>query len=436
MTREKKRINPFMRYQGGWVPNWLLRREEVSPSAKLLYARLMQYAGEDGSCFPKVETLAVEIAVSERQVARLLDELEKDYQLIERDSGRLAKGAKVNEYFFLEHEWEEVRSVKRRRDTDPADQSDTGVRSPLTVQSDTGVSSQSDIRVQPNLTRTADSRKENQGRDSWEENHLSEPVASLPGERSSKPKPVLSGQARGAPEPGWLDSDRKAPSPRFEMGGPSPRNEKGSVKIGPAVEISGDHEVVERPADERLTVAARVIEEARTKAAAAAVSRTTKAAKAERQKDQLAANRKGAGSWNAATKRAVDGLFGVWLSETRAIDPEARVAWAVADRDVARKLIEMYDERAIADSIRYVIRNWTAISARYFKGNGDAPTIQLIHKLHARLVDTARKWTKYAAVLEEWDEWWKQDASVRASRPPRDLQARYDEAKIALGSLV
>jgi hypothetical protein len=99
-----KRIIPWKKFRCSLVPNWLLARTEISPAAKLCYARLCQYAGQDGKCFPTQDTLAVEIGVSGRNVRRLLNEL-VSYKLIEYE--RVSRSG-TNQYFFLEHEWMEL----------------------------------------------------------------------------------------------------------------------------------------------------------------------------------------------------------------------------------------------------------------------------------------------------------------------------------------
>lgn len=71
-----KFINPHKLFTGAFIPNWLLNRPEVSQGAKLCYARLCQYAGKKGDCFPKQKALAEEIGVRSRQVRNYLDELE------------------------------------------------------------------------------------------------------------------------------------------------------------------------------------------------------------------------------------------------------------------------------------------------------------------------------------------------------------------------
>jgi DNA-binding transcriptional ArsR family regulator len=97
----KQRINPYRLFVGSFVPNWLLERTDISDSAKLLYARLSQYAGENGFAFPLIETLAKETGASVATVKRGLTEL-KEHGLIESQQRGLGQS---NVYFFLAHEW-------------------------------------------------------------------------------------------------------------------------------------------------------------------------------------------------------------------------------------------------------------------------------------------------------------------------------------------
>lgn len=95
-------INPYKLFTGAFIPTWLLLRQEVSMGAKVCYARLCQYAGENGECFPKQESLAAEIGIkSNRQVIRYLQELEQ-HGLIKVE--RIGKTCS-NRYKFLYHKW-------------------------------------------------------------------------------------------------------------------------------------------------------------------------------------------------------------------------------------------------------------------------------------------------------------------------------------------
>jgi len=96
-----ERINPYRLFTGSFLPQWLLERRELSPGAKLVYARLARYAGKRGVAYPRQSVLAAEIGLRERQVRTYLAEL--------RDCGLVAalKGSrgKPSRYYFLAHLW-------------------------------------------------------------------------------------------------------------------------------------------------------------------------------------------------------------------------------------------------------------------------------------------------------------------------------------------
>jgi hypothetical protein len=95
------KFNPFQKFIGFMVPNWLARREEISSGAKLCYGRLAQFSGRDGNCHPSERTLAHELGVSERTCRRFLAEL-KNQRFIAVHRVGLGRS---NRYEFLEHEW-------------------------------------------------------------------------------------------------------------------------------------------------------------------------------------------------------------------------------------------------------------------------------------------------------------------------------------------
>jgi len=65
-----RRINPYRLFVGAFIPNWLLLRPDVSAQAKLLYARLAQYAGEHGYAWPMQPTLAEAVGLPIRTMQR------------------------------------------------------------------------------------------------------------------------------------------------------------------------------------------------------------------------------------------------------------------------------------------------------------------------------------------------------------------------------
>jgi Helix-turn-helix domain len=78
-------FNPFRLFTGIFIPEGLLRAKCISPGAKLTYGRLARYAGQNGQCYPAVDTLAAEIGVGSLQTQRYIGELERE-KLIRRVS--------------------------------------------------------------------------------------------------------------------------------------------------------------------------------------------------------------------------------------------------------------------------------------------------------------------------------------------------------------
>ena len=88
-------------FPGSMIPNWLQHRREIGQGPKLAYARLAQYAGKEGRCFPKQKTLAGELGVSERTANEYIRILIK-FRMIEMERPGLGMS---NRYFFLDHPW-------------------------------------------------------------------------------------------------------------------------------------------------------------------------------------------------------------------------------------------------------------------------------------------------------------------------------------------
>jgi hypothetical protein len=98
--------NPYKLFHGSITPNWLMRITEISQGSKLCFARLMQYAGENGECFPSLETIAKEIGVKEWMAHQYIKELIK-FNLIQSKRRGLGK---TNIYVFIWNEWIECKN--------------------------------------------------------------------------------------------------------------------------------------------------------------------------------------------------------------------------------------------------------------------------------------------------------------------------------------
>jgi hypothetical protein len=83
--------SPYKAFSCVPVPVSLLRCRNISDSAKLLFGRLMLYAGENMACNPRNETLANEFGVDVATVKRWLQELVKEKFIRRERTGRAAK---------------------------------------------------------------------------------------------------------------------------------------------------------------------------------------------------------------------------------------------------------------------------------------------------------------------------------------------------------
>lgn len=81
------------------IPNWLLRSENVSPHAKMLYLHLSSRVDEHGVCWPSQRRLADESGMSERQVQRALSEL-KNFGIVRVEVEKHATGRR-NRYHLI-----------------------------------------------------------------------------------------------------------------------------------------------------------------------------------------------------------------------------------------------------------------------------------------------------------------------------------------------
>jgi hypothetical protein len=71
-------FNPFNLFNGAIVPAEILRSRDLLPSEKLVFARLMQFAGGKGRAWPSIERVAEEVALSVAQARRCIAALESN----------------------------------------------------------------------------------------------------------------------------------------------------------------------------------------------------------------------------------------------------------------------------------------------------------------------------------------------------------------------
>lgn len=80
--------SPYMIFQGCITPNCIMKRRDLTATAKLCFGRLAQFAGHKGFCFPSQKTLADELGTSESVVkAALASLIESKLILVEKPAG-------------------------------------------------------------------------------------------------------------------------------------------------------------------------------------------------------------------------------------------------------------------------------------------------------------------------------------------------------------
>ena len=152
-------INPRNLWVGSFVPNWLMKRREITSSAKLLYARLCQFYNEEAGCaWPGQDTLAAELGLHVRQVQTIIAHLAKRGLLHVERTGL----TKPNRYRFPAHPWMGLPGPERTSTSGPETQPTAGPETQRTAGQETRRTAGQETR------RTA--YEENQVRESGEEN--------------------------------------------------------------------------------------------------------------------------------------------------------------------------------------------------------------------------------------------------------------------------
>lgn len=92
-------INPYKLFNGIFIPDGVYNCIDISLLAKVVYGRLLRYAGKDGVAYPKQATIAEEMGKTTRQIQKVIREL-REIGLI-----RITKGNplnhETNKYEFL-----------------------------------------------------------------------------------------------------------------------------------------------------------------------------------------------------------------------------------------------------------------------------------------------------------------------------------------------
>ena len=67
--------NPRNLFVGTYLPNWILKREDLTFADKIIWAKLAQHSSDTGECFPSMRTLAEEVGANLLTIQRSIDRL-------------------------------------------------------------------------------------------------------------------------------------------------------------------------------------------------------------------------------------------------------------------------------------------------------------------------------------------------------------------------
>jgi hypothetical protein len=102
--QEGQVFNPYKKFNGILIPEAIARNPDLPPGAKLVYGRLCRYAGQQGMCYPAVDTLAKEVGLKVRQTRYHIKLLIKK-RFLQKTDRTLPDGRTrtSNLYMFLWH---------------------------------------------------------------------------------------------------------------------------------------------------------------------------------------------------------------------------------------------------------------------------------------------------------------------------------------------
>ena len=104
MAKVGEPFSPYRLFVGSYIPNVLLHNPDLTAGAKLVWARLSQYAGKDGVAWPKQETLASELGIHRNSIGRHLGELVKQgFLRVHKPQGTALLRHESARYEFLWH---------------------------------------------------------------------------------------------------------------------------------------------------------------------------------------------------------------------------------------------------------------------------------------------------------------------------------------------
>jgi hypothetical protein len=114
--KEGEFYNPYMTFNGCMIPNCLMVRKDLTLSAKICFARLAQYSGTSGYCYPSLKQLSDETGTSESTVERAINELIEAkliYKEIPTGVNKLKHFRNIYRFYGMKFLWKGINLVLR-----------------------------------------------------------------------------------------------------------------------------------------------------------------------------------------------------------------------------------------------------------------------------------------------------------------------------------
>ena len=475
-------FSPYRRCNGSILPNWLMRRGDLSHGSKVVYARLAQFARKDLSIAVSVQNIADEVGCGARQVIRYLDELE-DSGLIIKKSRK--QDGRSSQFFFVMTKEIALEAIDDKDDIEswttlvprvvsenPVSEDSSSVTEVFqeeaqrydatdmssTHRYDTSDASEvchllsqsiitSDI---PGMTLTTN--------DSLQESEKISEEKTRAGARSLLPESrqpfhvirefrereereerkerkefhenkEIPRHVGKTPTPRWMSSDGDSAKSSKISGNPVP---KTLVAAERAVNQAGFTEETEPSLDR---ASALLVEAAK----ASQKSQAEQASKAERRATQARKNLDGKlydNNTAAFFKKCEQNwkrLFAEYFPGSVAVD------WRAPEKKAVEDLLGRgYTQEHVLLAMHYVAENWEKIKENRLgtKGGSRIPSISLLSsKMHATIFDDALVYKGFFEIRKQVDAW-------RSEHPndffeidgPEDLRDRYETERKALES--
>jgi hypothetical protein len=425
----ERKINPWRLFVGAMIPNWLLEREEVSQGAKLAYARLSQFAGKKGYCWPKLDTIAASIGVKTRQAQSYIAELREHKLLYVRES---TDGKSPNKFFFLDHSWMHDDVSEDPDDSESIADEEVFPRG----------AEDCTPRVQDNapqgcrILRT----EENQG----EESHGSDsgdalaPLAAsappgdqrIPQPQTAEPNPIARANRDATPPPPFEEPQRR--EGRHPGHAKPPRQAKPRWLQEP-VDDSGeepptrnDRKAVSESPDRTPEGLRKLVEEQSARSKQHAEEQLQKLRKREQMSDNLQGKVRPPGK-----RQLLKQLENTWQELMAEKFPSVRLAaWGPKEFGQTSDLVEKYSGTDIDHALHYVVEQWDSIQARLLKNKGTFPTVGFLLRFHSVIVPEAQTWITFKNYKKQVDEFYI--AHPTEPYPPTELDNAYQEARKAI----